>query len=93
MITQIIWKRFFCVTDVRAIGKLIPRQSCVSLASSQKVPYESAQLHKIIPAREPCVTDVLCNWVINSQTIKCVCVCKMILGPIVVRISGSLLFS
>ena len=26
MITQIIRKQFFCVTDVCAIGKLIPRQ-------------------------------------------------------------------
>ena len=26
MITQIIRKQFFCVTNVRAIGKLIPRQ-------------------------------------------------------------------
>ena len=26
MITQIIQKQFFCVTDVRVIGKLIPKQ-------------------------------------------------------------------
>ena len=26
MITQIIRKQFFCVTDVRAIGQLIPRE-------------------------------------------------------------------
>ena len=26
MITQIIRKQFFCVTDVRVIGKLIPRE-------------------------------------------------------------------
>ena len=41
----------------------------------------SRQLHKRIPARTPCVTDVLCNWEMNSQIIKYVCV--IILGPIV----------
>ena len=34
---------------------------------------ETPELHKIIPARKPCVTDVLCNWQINSQIIECVC--------------------
>ena len=33
------------------------------LARSQKVPYEGAEVHKIIPARKPCLTDAaLCNW-------------------------------
>ena len=41
-----------CVVCV--IGRLIPRQLCVLLARSHKVPCE----------------DVLCNWEINSQIIK-----------------------
>ena len=52
----------------------------------RKVPSASAQLHKRIPARTPCVTDVLCNWEINSQIIK-MCVCNH-LGPIVSMKSG-----
>ena len=51
------------------------------MAHSQKVPYEGRELHQIIPARRSCVTNVLCNWDINSQIIKNVCV--IILGPIV----------
>ena len=36
MMTQIIWKHFFCVTDVRIIGELIPRQLlCVILRSGR----------------------------------------------------------
>ena len=34
---------------------------------------EAPGLHKIIPARKPCVTNVLCNWEIDSKIIKCVC--------------------
>ena len=30
---------------------------------------EAPKEHKIIPAREPCITDVLCNWEIKSQII------------------------
>ena len=70
MIARIILKQFFCVTDVRAIGKLIPRPLMCVMARSQKVPYEGAELHKVIPARKPCVTDVLCHWEINPQIIK-----------------------
>ena len=40
------------------------------------------EIHRTIPARKPCVTDVLCNWEFNSQTIR-MCVCVIILGPIV----------
>ena len=43
---------------VCVIGKLIPAL------------IEAPGLHKIIPARKPCVTDVLCNWERNSQIIK-----------------------
>ena len=36
MITQIIRKQFFCVTDVHVIGKLIPRQlMCVNVAFTE----------------------------------------------------------
>ena len=62
-------KQLFCVTDVRATRKLIPRQ-IMCLARSQKAPYEGAAVHKRTPASMPCVTDVLCNWDINSQTKK-----------------------
>ena len=51
----------YCVTDVRAIRELIPDNFCVESARSQKVPYEGARVHKRIPARKSCVTDVLCN--------------------------------
>ena len=70
MITQIIRKQFFCVTDVRVTGKLISKQLMCVIGTSHKVPYEGAQLHKRIPARKPCVTDVLCNWEIISEMIK-----------------------
>ena len=54
---------------------------CV-IARSLKVPYEGAKLHKRIPAREPCVIEVLCNWAIIPQVIKvCVCVLSINLGP------------
>ena len=41
---------------------------------------KAPELYKRIPARKRCVTDVLCNWEMNSQTIK---MCVIILGPIV----------
>ena len=41
---------------------------------------KAPELHKRIPARKPCVTDVLCNWEIQSQIIR-MCVCDIILGP------------
>ena len=46
----------------------------VQLERLQEVPCEAAQLHKRIPARTRCVTDVLCNWEINSQIIMEMCV-------------------
>ena len=64
MITQIIRKQFFCVTDVCVcvIGKLIPREFfCVLIGVYRKYHMEAPKLHKIIPARKLCVTDVLCN--------------------------------
>ena len=37
MITQLIRKQIFCVTDVRAIGKSIPRQLMFVIINSQTV--------------------------------------------------------
>ena len=52
MITQIIRKQIFCVTDVCAIWKFNSQTIHVcKLARSQEVPGEGAQLHKRIPAR------------------------------------------
>ena len=73
MITQIIRKQFFCVTDVCVIGKLIPRKLFCVIGVYRKYLMEAPELHKRIPARKLCVTDVLCNGEINSQLIKCVC--------------------
>ena len=70
---KIIRKQFSCVTDVRAIGELIPREFLCNWRAHRKYLMEAPELHKTIPARKPCVTDVLCNWESNSQTIKCVC--------------------
>ena len=39
---------------------------------------EAPELHKTIPARKPCVTDVLYIWEINSQIIK---MCVHHFGP------------
>ena len=61
MITQIIRKQFFCVTDVCAIGKLIPREFFCVIGVYRKYHMEAPKLHEIIPARKLCVTDVLCN--------------------------------
>ena len=50
--------------------------------ADRKYLIEGAQLHKRIPARKPCVTDVLCKWdspESNSRIGKCVCV--NMLGP------------
>ena len=68
MITQIFWKEFFCVTDVRAIGKLIPRELCATGAFTDSTLWRRPKCClKPILARKPCVTGVLCNWDINSQ--------------------------
>ena len=89
MITQIIRKRFFCVTDVCASGKLISQTNkCVVFGARVHIKYlmKAPNYAKIIPARKTCVTDVLCNWEINAKIIK-MCVCVIILGP---TVQGSL---
>ena len=73
----IIRKPLLCVTDMRAIGKLLPREFlCVIGVHTKylKYPMEAPELHKIFPAKQPCVKDVLSTWEINSQIMKCVCV-------------------
>ena len=47
---------------------------------NRKYLVEAPELHQIIPARKPRVTDALCNWEVNSKMLK---VCVIILGPIV----------
>ena len=44
MITQIIRKQFFCVTDVRAIGKLIPREFFGVILASTEVPFGGTRI-------------------------------------------------
>ena len=69
---------------MRAIGKSIPRHFLCVLDVHRKYLMEAPELHKIVPARQPCATDVPYNWEIDSQIIKeSVCVCVIILGPIV----------
>ena len=59
-----------CVTDVREIGKLIPREFLCVIGVHRKYFMEAPRLRKTIPARKPCATNVLWNWKINSQIIE-----------------------
>ena len=63
MITQIIRKQFFCVTDVCVcvIGKSILSEFFCVFGVYRKYHMEAPKLHKRIPSRKLCVTDVLCN--------------------------------
>ena len=67
MVTQIIQKQFFCVTDVCvcvcARDRKISSQTTnvCNWRVHSKYPMKARELHKRIPARKPCVTDVLCN--------------------------------
>ena len=75
-----ILKQFFCVRDVCAIGNISSQTINVCNGAFKKETYEDAELHKNIPVRKPCVTDVLCNWLISSQIIK-MCVAILDFGP------------
>ena len=54
-----------CETDVRAIGKLIPREFLCAISAHRKYHVEAPELPEAIPASKPCVTDV-CSWEIKS---------------------------
>ena len=50
----------------------------------RKCHLEAPELGKRSPVSKLCVTDVLCDWEIDSPPpAKNVCVCAIILGPIV----------
>ena len=61
MITQIIRKLLFCVTGVRANGKLSPRQLLCVIGAFADSTYEGARITQENSCQKPCVTDVLCN--------------------------------
>ena len=61
---ELIQKQFYSEIDVRLIGKLFPRQ-LMRVIGAFTGSTDAPDLHKIIPARKPCVTDALCNWEIN----------------------------
>ena len=46
---------------VCVIGKLVPREFFCVIGIYRKYHMEGPYLHKRIPARKLCVTDVLCN--------------------------------
>ena len=50
VITQMLRKHFFCVTDVHAIRKLIPRQFLCIIGPHRKYVMEAPKLDKVIPA-------------------------------------------
>ena len=58
-ITKIIQKQFFCVTDVRAIRKLVPRELWCVIGAFTEVPYGGARItqdnscHKALYNRSP----------------------------------------
>ena len=64
-----------CNRCVCVIGKLIPRELFCVIGVYRKYHMEAPKLRKRIPSRKLCVTDVLCNYEIDSQIIK-MCVCN-----------------
>ena len=67
-----MYNRCVCVC---AIGKRIPREFLCAISVHRKYHLEALELHQRILASKPCVTDLLCNWEINSQMIK-ICICN-----------------
>ena len=51
----------FRVTDVRALGGLIPMEFLRAIGVHRNILMEAPEAHKAITARKPCVTDVQCN--------------------------------
>ena len=66
-----------CVCNRRIISQII--NVCNWHEHSNHI-MEAPELHKIIPARKPGVTDVPCNCEDNSQTMN---MCVIIFGPII----------
>ena len=60
MMTQIIQKQCSCLTDVRAIGKSIPRELLHVVGFHRKDLIKAPELHKIIPDRKLCVPCFRC---------------------------------
>ena len=71
MLTSQTWKLFFCATDVRAIGKQIPREFLCVTGVHRKYLMEAPEVHKINPARKPCAADVWRNGN-DFQNNKCI---------------------
>ena len=73
MITLMIWKKLFCVTNVCASRKLM----YVIGMCTESTLWRRPNYTKLSLPESPCVTDVLCNWEnwfpINKHV--CVCVC------------------
>ena len=71
------------MTDVSVCNRKINSQTInvCNWPVRRKYLMEAPELLKRTPARKPCVTDVLCNWDINSRILKRgVCVCNTF-GP------------
>ena len=81
MITHIIQKQFFCVTDVRAIGKFIPRKLlCVLHAFTESTLWRRPNYTKEFLAGSA-VQQMSCA--IGHEFPPKINVCVIILGPIV----------
>ena len=53
MITQMTWKQFLSVTDVRAMGKLFPRELRCSSRICRKCLMEAPELRKKLLPENP----------------------------------------
>ena len=82
MITQIIWKHFFCVKDVSAIGKLVPRQLiCVISTFTKSTLWRRSNYTKEFLPESP-VQQMSCAIGKYFQNHN-MCVCVIMWGPIV----------
>ena len=59
--TKMIGKQLFCATDVRAIGKLTPRQFLCVIGAHRKYLMEASQVHKITQQKLCSRHTVVCN--------------------------------
>ena len=65
MTTQIVRKRFFFVTDVRAIRNNSQTFNVCNGRVHKKHLMKAPNYTKEILPEKPCETDVLCNWAIT----------------------------